>query len=145
MTEEVYLALGTNMGDRDANLKCALELLDAAFGVPHAALSSFYANPAQGFEGEDFLNAVVRYDLSLEPLRILDICKDVERQMGRVGGGIRYDSQGRRIYRSRVIDVDVLLIGDMRVDTPVLTVPHPRMEERDFVMIPLREIYGGIL
>lgn len=145
MTEEVYLALGTNMGDRDANLKCALGLLDDAFGVPHAALSSFYANPAQGFEGEDFLNAVVRYDLSLEPLRILDICKDVERQMGRVGGGIRYDSQGRRIYRSRVIDVDVLLIGNMRVDTPVLTVPHPRMEERDFVMIPLREIYGGIL
>lgn len=145
MTEEVYLALGTNMGERRANLECALKLLDNAFGTPYTALSSFYANPAQGFEGDDFLNAVVRYDLSLEPLLILEICKDVERQMGRVGGGIRYDSQGRRIYRSRVIDVDVLLIGDMRVDTPVLTVPHPRMKERDFVMIPLREIYGGIL
>lgn len=145
MTEEVYLALGTNMGDRGANLKCALGLLDDAFGVPYKSLSSFYANPAQGFEGDDFLNAVVRYDLSLEPLRILEICKDVERQMGRVGGGIRYDSQGRRIYHSRVIDVDVLLIGNLYIDTPVLTVPHPRMEERDFVMIPLREIYGGIL
>lgn len=145
MIEEVYLALGTNMGDRSANLKCALGLLDDAFGVPYTALSSFYANPAQGFEGEDFLNAVVRYDLDIEPLRILDICKDVERQMGRIGGGIRYDSQGSRIYRSRVIDVDVLLIGDLHIDTQVLTVPHPRMEERDFVMIPLREIYGGIL
>lgn len=145
MTKEVYLALGTNMGDRRANLKCALGLLDDAFGVPYTALSSFYANPAQGFEGEDFLNAVVLYDLAIEPLRILEICKDVERQMGRVGGGIRYDSQGRRIYHSRVIDVDVLLIGNLHIDTPVLMVPHPRMKERDFVMIPLREIYGGIL
>lgn len=145
MTKEVYLALGTNMGERSANLESAIGLLNEAFGLPYTALSSFYANPAQGFDGEDFLNAVVRYDLSLEPLRILEICKDVEHRMGRVGGGIRYDSQGRRIYHSRVIDVDVLLIGDMHIDTPVLTVPHPRMRERDFVMIPLREIYGGIL
>ena len=94
-----------------------------------------------------FLNAAVHYELSLskgynpeaEGLMILEICKDIERRLGREGSP-EYDKEGNRIYRSRPIDIDILLFGDNKIDCAELTVPHKLMYERDFVMIPLNEI-----
>ena len=72
---------------------------------------------------------------------ILEICKDIERKMGRTEPP-KYDEKGERIYASRPIDIDILLLGDNKIDCPELTVPHRLMYEREFVMIPLREIAG---
>lgn len=141
MGREVYLALGSNLGDRGANIARAVELLDEIFG-PHLRLSSLYETKADGFEGPDFLNGAVCYETALEPLEILHACKRVEKAVGREREGAEYGSDGRRIYRSRIIDIDVLLVGDETLETPELTIPHPRMKEREFVMVPLGEILG---
>ena len=145
MTRPVYLALGSNLGDREENIRRAVALLDEFFGRPYTKISSLYENPAEGFDGPAFVNGAVRYDLDHSPLEILRICKKVERQVGRTREGIELDPQGARVYRSRLIDIDVLLVGDERVDTPELKVPHPRMKERAFVMGPLAEIFDGNL
>ena len=137
----VYLALGSNLGDRRENILEAVRRLDSRFG-PYVSFSRLYESKASGFDGPDFLNAAVCYDLDLEPLQILRACQEVEIQMGRPRHGIETDGEGRRIYHSRIIDIDILLIGDETVDTPELKVPHPLMKERDFVMVPLGEILG---
>ena len=137
----VYLALGSNLGDRRENILEAVRRLDLRFG-PHIKLSALHESKASGFDGPDFLNAAVRYDLDLEPLQILHFCKEIEEEMGRPEHGIELDREGRRIYHSRIIDIDILLIGDETVDTPELKVPHPLMKEREFVMVPLGEILG---
>ena len=137
----VYLSLGTNLGDRRAQINEALRRLDTAVGRPYEALSSIIATPSWGFEGPDFLNCVVRYRTAKRPHTLLRICKKIERAMGRTGSA-EYDADGRRIYHDRPIDIDILLYGDERVDTPDLKIPHPLMEQRDFVMRPLAEIFA---
>ena len=137
----VYLSLGTNQGDRRAQIDEALRRLDAAIGRPYEALSSIIETPAWGFEGPDFLNCVVRYRTAKRPHTLLRICKKIERAMGRTGAP-EYDAEGRRIYHDRPIDIDILLYGDEHVDTPDLKIPHPLMEQRDFVMRPLAEIFA---
>ena len=117
-------------------------------GTPYTAVSSLLETEPWGFESEDkFLNAAVRYQLRLrkgynpeaEGLMILEICKDIERRLGRTGKP-QYDERGERIYTDRPIDIDILLFGENKIDCEELTVPHKHMYERDFVMIPLREI-----
>lgn len=136
---ELYLSLGTNLGDREANLHSAMELLDSRLGAEHEALSEIMNTPAWGFEAPDFLNAVVRYESSLPSEEILDICKDIEREMGREEV-LEYDSVGHRVYHDRIIDIDILLYGDLRISTPNLTIPHPLMEQRPFIMQLLKEV-----
>ena len=145
---ELYLSLGSNMGDRQQNLEHALSMLNIELGKPYKALSSFIETEPWGFESQDkFLNAAVLYELELpkaynpeaEALMILEICKDIERKLGRIGEP-QYDESGERIYASRPIDIDILLFGDHRIECDELTIPHKLMYERDFVMIPLREI-----
>ena len=137
----VYFSLGTNQGDRRAQIDEALRRLDAAIGRPYEALSSIIETPSWGFEGPDFLNCVVRYRTARRPRTLLKICKKIERAMGRTGGP-EYDAEGRRIYHDRPIDIDILLYGDERVDTPDLQIPHPLMRQRDFIMRPLEEIFA---
>ncbi|MGM9791172.1 MAG: 2-amino-4-hydroxy-6-hydroxymethyldihydropteridine diphosphokinase [Candidatus Cryptobacteroides sp.] len=139
-TRSVYLAFGSNLGDREKNIRDAVAMLDSSFGVSCKRLSRLIETKAEGFDGPAFLNAAAMWELNLEPLSILQICKETERRLGRTDEGIRLDSAGRRIYKNRLIDIDILLIGDEKVDTPVLQVPHPRMKEREFVLLPLKEI-----
>ena len=145
---ELYLSLGSNMGDRRQNMENALSLLNIELGTPYKALSSIIETEPWGFESEDkFLNAAVMYELELpkgfnpeaEALMILEICKSVEKRLGRTDAP-QYDERGERIYTSRPIDVDILLFGDYRIDCEELTVPHKHMYERNFVMVPLKEI-----
>ena len=131
---QVYLGLGTNLGDKEANLKAALEEIKKRVGEI-ASLSAFYASEPWGFESENsFLNAVCCVMSDFSPMEILSITQQIERELGRktksVGG----------IYSDRMIDIDILLYDDLQIHTPELTIPHPLMWKRDFVMIPLREI-----
>ena len=138
--QDVYFSLGSNQGDRQARIEEALRRLDKALGRPYEALSSIIETPAWGFDGPPFLNCVVRYRSARRPETLLQICKRIERAMGRRGAP-EYDAEGRRIYRERPIDIDILLYGDLTVDTPDLKIPHPLMRQRDFIMRPLAEIF----
>ena len=146
---DLYLSLGSNQGNRIENIENALSLLNVELKTPYKAVSSFLETEPWGFESDQkFLNAAVHYELLLpkgynpeaEGLMILEICKDVERRLGRTGEP-EYDQKGQRIYHNRPIDIDILLLGDNGIDCPELTVPHKLMYERDFVMAPLKEIY----
>ena len=144
-TYPLYLSLGSNLGDREENIKKALDALSEAFGVPPVKVSALLETRPEGFDSPHlFLNAAARFDIkTAEPrqksLEILDICKCIEKRLGRTDGEER-GNDGKRIYHDRPIDIDLLLFGDLEMDSPRLTLPHPRMAERDFVQIPLREI-----
>ena len=142
------MSLGSNQGDRARNIEDAISLLNIELGTPYKRVSSLLETEPWGFESEDkFLNAAVLYELRLrkgynpeaEGLMILEICKDIERRLGRTGKP-QYNEKGERVYTSRPIDIDILLFGNHNIDCEELTVPHKLMYERDFVMIPLREI-----
>ena len=138
----IYLALGTNKGDRLMQIKNALDALGEVLKTPPTALSDIVETPAWGFEGPDFLNCVVYFDLPegfLTPTRLLNLTQRIERQMGRRGGP-EWDAGGHRIYHDRPIDIDILFWDTKRIRTTRLILPHPLMAQRDFVMIPLRQI-----
>ena len=145
---ELYLSLGSNLGNRRFYLEQAIRLLDEAFGIHYKALSSMIETEPWGFEStERFINAAVMYELdfpdTFSPEKageaILDICKDIEHSLGRNSGPM-YGKDGSRIYSSRTIDIDILLLGNERIKTERLTVPHGLIKCRDFVMTPLREV-----
>ena len=145
---DLYLSLGSNQGDRALNIENALSLLNIELKMPYKAVSSLIETEPWGFESDHkFLNAAVHYQLILpkgynpeaEGLMVLEICKDIERRLGRTGEA-EYDEKGERICHNRPIDIDILLFGDDKIDCPELTVPHKQMYQRDFVMIPLNEI-----
>ena len=149
---DLYLSLGSNQGDRRHNIEAALSLLNIELKKPYKAVSSLIETEPWGFESDEkFINAAVHYELEFpkgynaeaEALMILEICKDIERRLGRTGSP-QYDEKGERIYSSRPIDIDILLFGDNRIDCPELTIPHKLMWERDFVMIPLKEICENV-
>jgi 2-amino-4-hydroxy-6-hydroxymethyldihydropteridine diphosphokinase len=129
-----YLGLGSNEGDRLANLRAARERLGDELEV--VASSSVYETEPQGevTEQADFLNAVLEVETELGPHELLDLCKRVEHDLGRGPGGVRHGP--------RPIDVDVLLLGDLRVDDDRLTLPHPELTSRRFVLEPLLELMG---
>lgn len=131
---KVYLGLGTNLGDKKNNLNRAVGLIRERIGEV-SACSSFYETEPWGFESENtFLNAAVCVETSFSPLEVLHITQRIECEMGRV----RKSSGG--IYHDRIVDIDLLLYDDLIINTPELTVPHPLMTQRDFVMKPLVEI-----
>ena len=138
----LYLSLGSNLGDRKENIRKALEYLDVAFGVHYSALSEIIETEPWGFDSANgFLNCCVLYSLpkKMDGEAVLGICKETERSLGREGT-VEFDGGGKRIYRDRTIDIDILFLGRERINSETLTVPHPLMRERDFVMGPLREI-----
>ncbi len=136
--EELYLSLGSNLGDREDMLRRAITLIEERVGAVQR-VSSFIETEPWGFESEHpFLNAAVMVQTTLSPIECLDRTQQIERELGR-----KKKSKGG-IYHDRPIDIDLLLYGDLKLSTPRLTIPHPHMFERDFVMIPLREIMPSI-
>jgi 2-amino-4-hydroxy-6-hydroxymethyldihydropteridine diphosphokinase len=128
-----YLGLGSNEGDRLANLSAARAALERR-GIEVAAESSVYETEPQGevTDQADFLNACLRVETELEPEQLLDACKDVERELGREPGGVRHGP--------RPIDVDLLLLDGRELSTPRLTLPHAEVTSRRFVLEPLLEL-----
>ena len=130
--EELVLLLGTNLGDREENIRRALEALDKAFGGRRVKISDIIETEACGFDGPPFLNAVVVYRSARKPENILKICKQIERSMGRTDTP-EYAPDGSRIYHNRIIDIDILFYGEHSVSTPQLSIPHPQVHSRPFV------------
>ena len=130
----LYLSLGSNLGDRHATMRRAIELVNTKVGRVDRESSPLETEP-WGFESQNkFLNMCIRVLTPLSPFQVLDTTQDIERQLGRTVKST--DGQ----YHDRPIDIDMLMYDDLHVSTPRLTLPHPLMHERDFVMIPLREI-----
>ena len=132
-----YLGLGSNEGDRMANLRAARASLER-HGVTVTAGSSVYETAPQGelLDQPDFLNACVRIETALEPEPLLDVCKQVELELGREPGGPRHGP--------RPIDVDVLLLDGGSYESARLRIPHPELTRRRFVLVPLLEIAPDI-
>lgn len=130
----VYLSLGSNLGDRRATMVRAIALIGERVGSVDRQ-SSFIETEPWGFQSSNrFLNMCVRVLTQLSPRELLDETKQIERQLGRTRKSV--DGQ----YHDRPIDIDILMYDDLHIDQPDLVLPHPHMHERDFVMIPLREI-----
>ena len=127
-----YIALGSNLGNRVANLKRAIEILISQTDVRVVNNSSLYETEPVGFEAQEpFLNMVVRIETGLLPVELLESCLKTEENIGRK----------REIrWGPRKIDLDILLYNQENIETEELIIPHPRMHERAFVMIPLLEI-----
>jgi 2-amino-4-hydroxy-6-hydroxymethyldihydropteridine diphosphokinase len=134
MKHLVFIALGTNMGDRQANLLAAISAMRAALTILDR--SSVYETPPWGYEQQpEFLNQVVKAHTELEPLDLLTFLKGIERQMGR---------QKTIRYGPRLIDLDILLYDDRIMDNPKLVIPHPRLAERAFVLVPLADLAADL-
>ena len=143
---EVYLGLGSNEGNRDLNLLKAMNLLDEAFGTHPERISRIVETPSWGFEGPDFLNLCVLYRLPRKgtpvehSTELLHTIKSIELALGRKEEEPLFDADGNRIYHNRPIDIDILLYGTEIISTEELTIPHPLIVQREFVLKPLTEI-----
>ena len=133
-----YLALGTNIGNKRRNMITAAALLAERVGDV-LALSGFYETEPWGFQSENtFLNAALQLDTSLSPLELLKATQEIEIEMGRT-------QKSNGAYHDRIIDIDILLYEDLVLQTTELTLPHPLMHERLFVMEPLAEIAPNVI
>lgn len=129
-----YLSLGTNLGDKRKNIAEAIKNIGELVGDVMRQ-SALYETEPWGFRSDNrFVNAAVCVDTQLSPRRLLEVTQRIEREMGRT-----LKSDGGE-YHDRIIDIDILLYGDLHIDEPDLKIPHPLMHERDFVMTPLNEI-----
>jgi 2-amino-4-hydroxy-6-hydroxymethyldihydropteridine diphosphokinase len=129
-----YVALGANLGDREATLRAALAELDSADGVDVVAISSFADTDPVGYLDQPrFLNGAAALETSLGPRALLDLLQAVERRFGRVRADV--PAQG-----PRTLDLDLVLYENAEIEEPGLTIPHPRLHERRFVLEPLAEL-----
>lgn len=135
MAETVYLLLGSNLGDRERNLHLALEHIKGLEGLEVTAASGVYVSPAAEMSGEHppFLNQVVKGDFQYTPNELLSGMEKIEQHLGRPP-----EQKGQK--KDRSIDIDILLFGALKLHTERLDIPHPRLTERPFALVPLLEI-----
>lgn len=130
MKNEVYIALGSNLGNRIENLKSSLALMEPEISVKE--ISPVYETPPWGYTSQPaFLNQVIQGETYLTPAELLVFLKFIELRMGRVS---------TFLYGPRIIDLDILFYDDLIINTPDLKIPHPRIAERAFVLVPLFDI-----
>lgn len=135
---KVFISLGTNLGDRHNNMLTAIALLAERVGKI-LALSDLYQTAPWGFDSDNhFLNAALELETDLQPLELLEITQDIERKMGRT-------EKSNGAYADRLIDIDLLMYDDLVLNTPLLTLPHLLMLEREFVLKPLVEIAADVV
>ena len=138
MTHKLYLSLGSNLGDRETNIRQALALIDERVGSVYR-VSSYIETAPVGFSSPNkFINVVCLVHTMMSPMACLRETQKIEKELGRTQKSINPD--GSLTYKDRLIDIDLLSYDQLVLNTPELTLPHPRMHERDFVLIPLKEI-----
>jgi len=130
----VYLSLGTNLGNRKRNIREAIEKIGEQIGVVDRQSALYETKPWGYSSPNDFINSCVLVLTTMAPRQVLEATQRLEREMGRTLKSV--DGE----YHDRIIDIDILMIDDLVINEPDLHVPHPLMEERDFVMKPLKEI-----
>ncbi|MBO4486429.1 MAG: 2-amino-4-hydroxy-6-hydroxymethyldihydropteridine diphosphokinase [Prevotella sp.] len=136
----VYLSLGSNLGNRRRNMLRAIAKIGELIGTVERQ-SAFLVTEPWGYESRHkYLNACVRVLTEHSPREVLLLTQQIERELGRRRKTTHNKADGTFEYHDRPIDIDILLYDDLTIDEPDLQIPHPRMSERDFVMIPLREI-----
>ena len=136
---QVYLGLGSNLGDRERFLEQAISLIGERVGEV-VRRSSFMESEPWGFQSENrFLNGVILCETRLTPRQVLRATQKIERELGKTKVHAT-ERQQEVVFKDRPIDIDILLYDDLKVDEPDLKIPHPLMQERDFVMRPLNEI-----
>ena len=134
MTHLVYLSLGTNLGNKEENLRTAMTLIEEQVGTI-TSQSALYASAPWGFDSENtFLNNAISVETSLTPEELLSTTQRIEHTLGRTHKSVNGQ------YSDRLIDIDILLYDDVVMHTPSLTLPHPLMHRRLFVLEPLSEI-----
>lgn len=132
---QCYIGIGSNLGDRQGNIEAAIQKLKATKGIEVKKSSNIYeTEPVGGPPQSKYCNGVIEIDTELEARQLLVALQKIENQLGR----IRTVKNG-----PRVIDLDILMYGEKKVDEPDLKIPHPRMHEREFVQMPLRELLTG--
>ncbi|MDP4093017.1 MAG: 2-amino-4-hydroxy-6-hydroxymethyldihydropteridine diphosphokinase [Bacillota bacterium] len=136
MVHKVYLGLGSNIGDKEKNLKTAIDYISQIKDTTLKSISPIYKTKPVGYTAQDdFLNAAVLIETGLEPLEVLSNTRQIENRMGRI----------REIHWGpRIIDIDILLYDELQINHPELTVPHPLMFQRAFVLRPLKDIYTSV-
>lgn len=128
-----FVGIGSNVGDRAGFCRSAGEALAAWPGIDVVRSSSLYeTSPLGGPPQRSFVNCVVKLETGLTPRELLQACKSVEQRLGREPSGIRWGP--------RVVDLDILIYGEEKVNDPDLTIPHPRLHERRFALVPLAEV-----
>lgn len=139
----VFLGIGTNKGNRKKNISNALKLLSENRNLKILKVSKMLKNPPrEGIKSGYFLNGAIKLETSLKPIELLRFCKSIEKKLGRKIGPLDYGTIGEkrkkiRRYFSRTIDLDILFYGNKIIKSKELIIPHPRIEKRDFVLIPL--------
>lgn len=132
---DLYLSLGTNLGNRKGNIREAIQKIEEQVGAV-VRQSALYETKPWGFSSpNDFINACVKVSTSLSPRQVLEATQRIERELGRTLKSVNGE------YHDRIIDIDILLYDDLHINEPDLHIPHPLMEEREFVMAPLKEIF----
>ena len=135
-TNIVYLSLGSNIGDRESNLAQATMALSINFEISNIQSSSYYVTePLYNKDQPDFLNSIVKFSTTLKPFDVLDIVQKVEKMLGR--------PEIREKNQPRTIDIDILFHGDAVIETEKLSIPHPMISLRKFILIPFAEIEPG--
>src|SRR5690606_31934144 len=134
--QRAYIGLGANLGDAQSTLRTVLDQLRGTAGILDCRPSHFYRTAPVDATGPDYINAVAALDTTLAPLDLLDVLQALENQHGR-----------QRPYKNapRTLDLDLLLVGNTTMDTPRLTLPHPRMHQRAFVLAPLSEVAPALM
>lgn len=137
VTRQAFLSLGGNIGEPVTAMAAALKMLDADAKTTVAAVSSLYRTPPWGKTDQpDFINAAAALDTTLTPRELIELCLASERALKR---------ERRERWGPRIIDIDILTFGDLQVDEPGLQIPHPRMLQRAFVLVPLTEIAPDLI
>ena len=132
----IYLSLGSNLGDKEGNILRAYTIIEQRIG--HIVRkSSLHRTAPWGFESSnDFLNSVIAIETSLTPRELLTETQRIEKEIGRTA-----KTPAAGTYQDRLIDIDILIYNDLIIDEPDLQIPHPLMNQRDFVLNPLKEVY----
>ena len=136
---QVYLGLGSNLGDKEENIRKAVTLINEQIGTVVRQSALFYSEP-WGFESDNqFVNAAILVTTTLTPRQLLRTTQRIERLLGKTKAHAT-ERKTQTTYHDRPIDIDILTYDDLHLDMPELKIPHPQMRMRDFVMTPLREI-----
>ena len=138
MTHKLYLGLGSNLGNREENIRRALALIDERVGSVYRVSSPIETDPVGFSSNHKFINLVCLVHTMMSPMSCLRETQKIEQELGRTQKSTCTD--GILQHFDRPIDIDLLTYDDITMDTPELTLPHPRMKDRDFVMLPLEEI-----
>lgn len=132
---KVYLSLGTNLGNRKRNIREAIDKIGEQIGVVERQSALYETQPWGYSSPNDFINSCVMVLTAMAPRQVLEATQRIEQEMGRTLKSVNGE------YHDRIIDIDILMIDDLVIDEPDFKIPHPLMEERDFVMTPLKEIF----